>query len=328
MNGTIIQQGSFVGTGYTKNIRIRSDFDWVKVINYTNITGSTQWDAVEWFWMDGLDSTDTLVYYHAAASQALSVSTVGVGYNSKTFGGISKIDMSKDSAIGALYSTITAISTAATPVVTVSAWNNKLQNNAIVRLINVTNAQQLGGIDFTIGNCNPSAKTFELSYMSQLGVAGTTGSYRVLNFQGEFYPKTRYISAITKASQAVVTLTVTHDYEVGGYVRFNVPSAYGMTEINGQVGKIVAIDTTNNTITVDIDTTGYTTFAFPATTAVAFTPATVTPMGVEAGGTTDFATENFGGIYLSLESSGNNEGDPCGASSDTIYWMVGKSFNV
>ena len=66
-------------------------------------------------------------------------------------------------------------------------------------------------------------------------------------------------------------LFVDHGYKVGSQIRFSVSSSFGMTEINGLVGNVVAVDTvtgTTNTFTVDIDSTNFTTFAFP-TSAVA-----------------------------------------------------------
>lgn len=66
---------------------------------------------------------------------------------------------------------------------------------------------------------------------------------------------TGVITNITQASQAVVTIG-SHSLTVGKSAHFS--GVVGMTEINGQRGTITAIGGT--TITVDINTTGYTAY--------------------------------------------------------------------
>jgi hypothetical protein len=124
-------------------------------------------------------------------------------------------------------------------------------------------------------------------------------------------------------------MSVTHGFTVGQAVRIKVPAAYGMTEIDNLIGNITAISTANNTITVDIDSSTFTAFAFPATADVPFTPALVVPVGMDATGSTanslDDATDNVS--FLGIELGAGIDG-PAGSSSDVIYWRAGKSFSV
>ena len=171
--------------------------------------------------------------------------------------------------------------------------------------------------------------------MSQLGGAGTTGSWRKINFNPLFYPRRRAITKVTQASSAVVTLSVTHGFKVGQEVRFKVPAAYGMTELDGLKGTITAIDTTvtsGNTVTVDIDSSAFTAFAFPATAAVPFDAAELIPVGQDTAESLDAgvdilsgATNNTGYIGMKLVGGASNPG---GATSDVMYWVAGKSFSV
>jgi hypothetical protein len=197
-----------------------------------------------------------------------------------------------------------------------------------VRLIDVTGAQQLGGIDFTVGNNTLTSTTFSLDYMAQI-VAGTTGSWRKIPFQPQFYPRKRTITAITQATSAVITMSVTHGFTAGQAVRLKVPSAYGMTEMDNLIGNITAVSTANNTITVDIDSSSFTAFSFPLTAAVPFTFAEVIPVGETANGTyannLDDATDNVSLIGMKLAAGADS---PAGSSSDVIYWRAGKSFSV
>lgn len=327
MDNTIIQQGRFTSDATAKILAIRSDVDWMRVYNIT-IAAASQTTAigVEYYWQRGFPADAKWSYLKSNAAAAANLSQY------ITSNGFTLIDSSVQTP-GVLTATITAISNAAIPVVTNSGTNG-LSAGDVVRLINVAGAQQVGGFDFTVGYNTLSTTTFSLDYMSQI-VAGTTGSWRKLNFDPIFYPRRRTITKITKATQAVVTLSVTHGYKVGQLVRMVVPAAYGMIEMNGIQATIVAIDTTTtsgNTITIDVDSSAFTTFAFPLTADVPFTPAEVVPMGEDTAEALALsqdilsdATLNTAYIGMKLAGGANCPG---GAASDVMYWVAGKSFSV
>lgn len=326
-NDTIIQQGRFTSTGSAQTIQLRSDLDWMKVYN-TTIAAANQTTAVgvEYYWQRGFPAGSQWEYLKSNAAAAANLSQY------KTTGGFTLVDTSLQQP-GNLTSTITAVSNASIPVVTNSGTNG-LNAGDVVRLINIAGAQQLGGVDFTIGYNTLSTTTFSLDYMSQI-VAGTTGSWRKINYDPLYYPRRRTITKITKASSAVVTMSVTHGYQVGQAVRFVVPAAFGMVEMDGLLGTITAIDTTTttgNTITVNIDSSSFTTFAFPVTGSYPFTFAEVVPVGEDTAHAltsgvdilTD-ATINTGYIGIILAAGANS---PAGQVNDVIYWVAGKSFSV
>jgi hypothetical protein len=171
--------------------------------------------------------------------------------------------------------------------------------------------------------------------MSQLALAGTTGSWMLIKYDPIFYPRRRFITKITQASLAVVTLSVTHGYKVGQLVRMVVPDAFGMTQMNGLQATIVAVNTTTtsgNTITLDIDSSSFSAFAFPVTADVPFTYAEVVPMGEDTSyalsqgaDILSDATENTAEIGLLLEAGTLA---PAGSASDVIFWTAGSSFSV
>lgn len=322
MANTIIQQGRFTADGNLKRLSVRSDIDWMWVYNYTQAaTQQATGRGVQFFWQRGMSSDTGIEYKKSDGTDVLNMVTL-------TSGGFTLLDTTA-SEIGALDATITAVSADDPPVVTITS-TAALSDGDIIRIVNVSGAQQLGGYDFTIDVVN--ATTFELAFMAQI-VAGTTGSFRVIKYDPYFYPRRRYISSISKATSAVVEVTVTHDYVVGEKVRFVVPSAFGMTEMDGLTGTITAISqdlaTNVNTITVDIDSSAFTTFAFPLTAAVPFSPALVVPIGEAATSTynnlLDDATQNTGYIGMDLAAGAQA---PAGSSSDVIYWTAGKSVAV
>lgn len=326
MAETIIQQGKFTSDGTAKTLTLRADIDWMRVYNVTQATSAqTTAKGVEYYWQRGFADGAKWSYFKSNAANAANLSQY------ITSSGFTVIDSSTE-PLGALNSTISAVSSASIPVV--SAAGHGLSAGDIVRLYDITGAQQLGGVDFTVGNNTLTSGTFSLDYMSQI-VAGTSGSWRKVNYEPLYAPRRRYITKITQASSAVVTFSVTHGYKVGQEIRFNVPEAYGMTEINGLTGTITAVDTTvtsGNTVTVDIDTSAFTAFAWPLTAAVPFDTAEAIPVGIDTSEALSSAvnqlsdrTTNSG--YIGMKLAGG-AGNPGGASSDVMYWVAGKSFSV
>lgn len=78
-----------------------------------------------------------------------------------------------------------------------------------------------------------------------------------------YQPAMRLVTAVTNASTAVVTTSFDHDYLVGLIVRVYVPSEWKMFQIDRLVGTIIAVPT-DDTFTIDIDTTNFDTFVVPA----------------------------------------------------------------
>lgn len=327
MDNTIIQQGRFTATGSAVTLQIRSDVDWMAVYNITvGAASQTTAVGVKYYWQRGFPTAAKWTTFKSNAANAANLEQY------ITSAGFTLVDSSVNPN-AALQATITAISNASIPVVSNSGTNG-LSAGDVVRLYNVASAQQVGGFDFTVGYNTLTTGTFSLDYMSQI-VAGTTGSFRKLNFDPLFYPRRRYITKISQAASAVVTLSVTHGYKVGQEVRFIVPDAFGMSEISGLLGTITAINTatTNgNTITVNIDSSGFTAFAWPLSAAVPFTAAEVVPVGEDTSAALaagvdilSDATLNTGYIGMVLTGGANNPG---GGASDVVYWVAGKSFSV
>lgn len=319
-DNTIILQGKFTADGTAKLLQLRSDVDWVRVYNWTQAsTQQSTGRGVEFYWQRGMADDSAIVYKKKdSAVDDLKMITV-------VSGGFSLVNSVSSPALAAANTSITAISTASLPVVSASDTTG-LSNGDVVRLIDVAGAQQLGGLDFTIDSLSAST-SFRLPYMAQLGGAGTTGTFRRVNYDSLFAPRSRYISNISVASAAVVKMTVTHNMVVGQKVKLVVPAIYGMIEADGLTGMITAINTTTNTITLDIDSSTFTAFAFPATTDVPFSPAMVIPFGedVTYPNLSDDSVNNTGVMGIKLASGVVS---PAGSASDVIYWTAGKSFSV
>lgn len=86
-----------------------------------------------------------------------------------------------------------------------------------------------------------------------------------------WYPYKSTITGVSQAVQAVITTTTAHGLTIGQEVRLIVPSirnsnAFGMTELNGMKAYITEI-VSDVEFAINIDTTSFTAFNLPLTTA-------------------------------------------------------------
>lgn len=336
---TVIQSGTVVATGNNIWIPLINGADWAEVINYTNTIAGAQWAATRFFWQRNSAISDTFVEYHAAATQAISTSTTGVGFNGATYLGITAVDSSATPNYGASYA-VTAVSAANPPVVSTATTTGLIANRSVVRLNSLTTGGQMCGIDFSIGAV-VAATSFTLAHMPQ-PVAGGTGFYRQIQYPSLYYPRRRYITQVTAGVTTTVVTSVTNSFNVGETVRFVVPAAFGMTQLNGLLGTVTAVNqagtTGNNTVTVDIDSSAFTAFTFPLVGAVPFTYAEIIPVGEDTAyalsqNTNILAdsTINTGwtGIVLGTDATTAAValGSAGGTSGDILLWRAGSVFN-
>lgn len=302
-----ILTGTFTSDGSQFNLTLPSGYTEFEMTNITDIGSAAAATPVMKAWGTSSMAAGSAIYAtktNGAATIAIPTMTTSNGFT-----------IVADSATLANGGSVALNGTEinqANPAVANSATTTGLVDSvSVVRLFNTTGMLQVAGMDFTVGTI-VAGTSFQLKYLDSSGfaAAATAGSYRIINAASRYYPRNRYITAITAASSAVVTLSVTHGFTVGQVVRFIVPSAFGMTEINGLTGTVTAISTANNTITVNIDSSSFTAFAFPtsATAGAGVTFAQVVPVGEAAvnspsqpfGNLLDDATDNvsFTGVTI------------------------------
>jgi hypothetical protein len=349
---TQVITGSFLSTGAAQAVYCPFKPGWIDTYNITEAITPVASNAVRSYWQIGMANGGGMFDAYNTGTTAVTVGsyTAPAGFTLLTLPGTP----------GVLFSSVTAISTATPPVV--SATSHGLSTGNVVRILNVTGALQLGGLDFTI--TRTSANAFSLPFGPTLGVAGTSGSYIpistlsapqlgvgqtiVSTFDRIFFPRWRYITDITSATQAVITLSVTHGFTVGQLVRVIVPFQLSSTNSNiwtwtqSQIAalsfnpvEIVAItqSATVNTITVNFDTSSFGTFSFPTSAQAPFTCAQVIPVGEGTDATIaspnllDDATVNVAQNGFSLASAATGTASPAGLVGETIFYKIGASSN-
>jgi len=278
MSITLIQGDSFLSAGVGKRIKLPGGADYFKAVNTTKMAlagtsttisvGNTA--VVSEFWVDRTTEGHALVTYRTQSTGALNTVEVTSGGFVYTNG----VPPSEPVLTG------TTISQADGAVATVS---NSYSTGDRVRLTGVVGMRQISGMVFTI---SATATSIVLPGLDSSGFAAAGSAFKVRKVAETelVLPEYIFVTGISLASAAVVKLASSPVgiYALGMNVRFDVPSTYGMQEINGLQGTIIAVGSFS--ITVDIDSSGFTAFAFPTSADSVSEPrfATIAPSGQKA----------------------------------------------
>lgn len=311
----LVASGSFTSAGTAKDIELRSDFDYFETENHTQMaTTQTTGRGVTFRWYNGYSADSAFM-----VSKENSANTVT--YEVVTSGGFTRVDTSVQAPEAAKATSGTDVTAANPAVVTVTSHG--YSNGDRIRIYGTTSMLQIAGMEFTIGSVG--ANDFELSYLDASGfaAAATAGFARRIPNNPMYVPTKNYITGITAASAMVVTLSITHNLAIGDAIRLHVSSDFGMVEADNLVGNVTAVNTTTNAITLDIDSSTFTAFAFPTSAVAAggVTHAHVIPFGSVANGV-EQALDNQSKIVMHLAAGADS---PAGSTSDVIYWRALKS---
>lgn len=277
------------------NIPLPSGYDYIQIVNVTD----TMTPAAVIIKAEGLASMNGAASYWTSNGAAPATLT----QSSTATGGFTFINDSGNQPLGAPVVNAAAISNATPPVALTAS---PLAVGDVARVYNTTGMLQIAGMDFTVTAINAGvSQTYGFLPAAGFGAAATAHTFRRVPFDARFYPRRRFITAISAANPCVVQLSVLHDFNVGEKVRIVVPAVFGMPEINGLLATITAVSKTigtgTNSITLDIDSSAFTAFAFPtsaiAATGISF--AEVIPVGA--------AVEYPYGIYPPIIDSTLNQ---------------------
>lgn len=144
-----------------------------------------------------------------------------------------------------------------------------------VRVLNPVGMLQATGIVAQV-TAVTAGTNITLGYVASAVTAGANftanaSSASILKFiPNFFYPRKSQVIHVTQAAQAVVYFAQPHTFTAGEMVDFNIPSTYGMTQLSFLTkgsGPARVLSVTNSatvsSITLDLDTTGFTAFSYP-----------------------------------------------------------------
>lgn len=319
---TIVTQGTFASTGVGVKVNLPSSADYFVVKNITQLaTTQSTGRGVQFEWYNGITPADGAVeWLKTNSSNALNMNAI-------TSGGFTYVQSQPQPEAAV---TGTAITAANPAVVTMT---NTYSEGDRVRLYGTTGMLQIAGMDFTATSVSGSSFTLLGLDASGFAAPATAVTARRIPKLDAVEPEFLYITKISQATQAVVTVTQAHNYVVGQLIHFAIPASMGMQEINNLTGKITAVGT--YTMTVDINSSSFSAFAFPASTASpnAGLFATLAPAGqrtqfdpntnIQTGYNFNYAPFHSGNFipYMFLAAGAQS---PAGSSGDTIVWQAFK----
>jgi hypothetical protein len=301
---SLIAQGSFISGGVQRVIELPRQPHYFCIKN-RSLWGTAPTAVVQSEWYNGYAAGQAIHLSEGGGSAITATATAAGG------AGFTLIDLTNQTP-GALVATGTAI-TNATPAVVTDATSPAVGD--IVRMSNTTGMLQIAGMDFTVTAVNPGV-TFTLGYLPAAGfaAAATNSDYRII--PAKYYSPARYyMTAMTAANPAVITVSVAHNYVVGDWINLHIPTVYGsMNQFDGRTVRITAV--TVSTITVDLNSIGFA-FAFPtsAIAAAGSSFAHVTPVGEVATILTS-AMDNVGYYAMQLGTT------VVGAGTNVMDWMA------
>jgi len=335
---TILTQGTFIqpATAVNQIIPVPSGCDYFKTINYTQMSAAapTACVAGEWFG-GGITAQNAGLRWRKSGSSAILIDNFTDSTASNGFTYVTNYPAPQAPLTG---TTITAANPA------VASVTNTYSEGDTVVIYNAVGMEQISGMTFTISSVSGSGFTLLGLNASAFATAATSFMVRRVNKFTPVEPSFLYVTAISQATSAQVTVsqanTVYNSVYVGQKFEFTVPGSFGMVQMNNfnqpQSNPVIVtsiIDAYN--FTINVDTTGYTPFAFPASTAspTAQLFATVAPAGsattfnpvtmVTTG--YNFPINSFReGIdlpYMYLPAGANSPG---GVAGDTIIWQAYK----
>lgn len=335
---TILTGGSFTSAGVGVKIMLPSSADYFRTWNMTQLAAASPTACVggEWFGSKfgaGASASNSGLRWKKSGSSAILIDSFSTSTASSGFTYVTTSPFVEAQASNA----ITSITAASPAVVT---QTNTYSEGDIIRIYNTTGMLQIGGMDFQISSVSGSGYTLIGLPAVGFAAAATAGNTRRISKFAAVDPEFLYVTAISQAASAVVTLSVDPSpyYVVGMKLRFSIPSSFGMVEMNGLTGTITAVDSTNYQVTVDINSSSFTAFAFPASTASPTAPlfATVAPAGAKTSFDPNtqvqtgynfvqqpFHTGQFT-PYIFLAAGTNS---PAGSTSDIVNWCAYKFEN-
>lgn len=255
------------------------DFIIARAITGWGESGDAQ--SIEWWWERSMaqgTAKGILQSSEASTPQLPAMTAYPV-----TTGGI----LTYDTVNPPTFAALTATTTNNTTFVVAMANTGTIAVGDIVRMYSVTTMEQISGYDFQVTAVTANV-SITLGMMASAVTAGANTfaaagtAAQVLKFiPSRMYPRYRFIAGITQAAQAVVYFTVANDFTPGEILSFRVPTSFGMDEMNLVSARVLSVtnSATVSSVTLDLDTSGFTAFASPASAdAVAnFSPAVAVP---------------------------------------------------
>lgn len=271
----IVEGGSFTSDSTLHKqvaLSCAPDLFWIR--NRTAWGDDAAETSVESWYRRGMAAGSAQTADQANVTGALSSEAV-------TSGGFTLIDTAAPPSFASLATT--AITGIAGTFVVSMANTGDIAIGDYVRLYSTTGELQIAGYSFQVTAVTANV-SITLGYMASSGItfaADATAGFVKKYIPNLMYPRWSYIANITQAAQAVVYFTAKNDYTPGEIISLRVPQEFGMIEANLKPARVLSVtnSATVSSVTLDLDSSGFSAFAFPtsAQAAAGVSPAVAVP---------------------------------------------------
>jgi len=332
---TIVTQGTFTQPTPAVNqpIPLPSGADYFVSTNLTQMSLAPNPGVVirgEWYGGGLTANNDGLRWKKTLSTNAINIDKFSTATASNGFTYVTAQPQPEAAVIG------TAITNANPAVVTMT---NTYSEGDVVQLYGTTGMLQIAGMAFTISSVSGSGFTLLGLDASGFAAPATAVIARRISKLMPVEPRFLYVTGITKAVQGVVTVSEKHQYVVGQKIEFTIPGSLGMVQLNNyylsQNIPPVITAVTDYTFTINVNTTNFSTFAFPASSGSPTTQlfATVASAGqstqfnpitgVQTGYNFQYVPFHSGNFipFMYLPAGAQSPG---GSAGDVIVWQAYK----
>ncbi len=332
---TIVTQGTFTqpATAVNQTVPLPSGADYFVTTNLTQMALAPNPGVCvrgEWYGGGLTAVNDGLRWTKTLSTNAINIDKFSTTTASNGFTYVTAQPQPEAALTG------TTITQANGAVATVT---NTYSEGDVVVIYGSTGMLQIAGMAFTISSVSGSG--FTLLGLDSSGFASGATAFQVRRIAklAPVEPRFLYVTKISQATQAVVTVSEKHQYVVGQKVEFTIPGSFGMVQLNNyylpQNLPPVITAVTDYTMTLNVNSTGFTAFAFPtsASSPTAQLFATVTSAGqstqfnpitgVQTGYNFQYVPYHSGNFipYMYLPAGAQSPG---GAANDIIVWQAYK----
>lgn len=333
---TIVTQGTFTqpSTAVNQIIPLPSGADYFVTTNLTQMATTQATGRVvrgEWYGGGLTAVNDGLRWKKTNSTSAINIDKFSTSTASNGFTYVTSFPAPQAALTG------TTITNANPAVATVT---NTYSEGDTVVIYNAVGMQQISGMTFTISSVSSSGFTLLGLNASGFSAGATAFSVRRVNQFTPVEPSFLYVTAVTQAVGAQVTVSQANSVYLGQKLEFTIPGSFGMVQLNNfnqpqRKPVVVASIVDAYNFTINIDTTNYTAFAFPASSGSPTTQlfATVAPAGqstqfnpitgVQTG--YNFTQIPFhSGVFIPYIYLPSGPQSPGGSASDVIVWQAYK----
>lgn len=333
---TIVTQGTFTqpATAVNQIIPLPSGADYFVTTNLTQMATTQATGRVvrgEWYGGGLTANNDGLRWKKTNSTSAINIDKFSTSTASNGFTYVTDFPAPQAALTG---TTITNANPA------VASVTNTYSEGDTVVIYNAVGMQQISGMTFTISSVSGSG--FTLLGLNASGFSGGATSFQVrrVNQFTPVEPSFLFVTAVTQAVQAQVTVSQANSVYLGQKFEFTVPGSFGMVQLNNfyqpqNLPVVVTSIVDAYNFTINLNTTNYTAFAFPASSGSPTTQlfATIAPAGqstqfnpitgVQTG--YNFTQIPFHtGIFVPYMYVPAGAQSPGGSASDIIVWQAYK----